>query len=151
MRESKPKILIIEDQEDDEVFLRNALKAAGAPEPWKVCRTGDSAREVLEKLNADDSPNGDPPDLIFLDLHLPGISGLDLLRWLRRQVAFEKVIVILLTGSREDFTLQSAHDLGANTYLSKPPSADSVRVILTALDRFNHDFEAGSMESPKEN
>lgn len=145
MRENYPQILIIEDNEDDEIFLRRALKGAGAEAPPQVYRTGEDAMAALEQMLAGESSGAAPPDLIFLDLRLPGMQGLQLLRWLRRQVFFEKVIVVLLTGSREEFTLQAAHNLGANTYISKPPSADSLRVILKALDRYASDFETGGI------
>lgn len=147
MREKYPQIVIIEDNEDDEIFLRRALKKAGAPVPAQVYRTGSEAIASFEKMLADGMSADTSPNLIFLDLHLPGASGLQVLRWVRRQVLFEKAIIVLLTGSREEFTLHAAHNLGANTYLSKPPSADSISVLLKAFDRYSSEYEAGIPET----
>ncbi|HEY9738421.1 MAG TPA: response regulator, partial [Trichocoleus sp.] len=72
------------------------------------------------------------PQLVILDLRLPGMSGLDLLRWIRQQPQFENLPTIALTayGNRD---LPRAYDLGISFYLLKPAEASSLAEVLEAL------------------
>ena len=71
------------------------------------------------------------PSLVLLDLKLPYRHGLEILEWLRQQKDLPQPFVAVLTGSNEPSDLKKAYDLGGNTYLVKPPSAQMIYDIIT--------------------
>ncbi|HLS28320.1 MAG TPA: response regulator, partial [Opitutales bacterium] len=81
------------------------------------------------------------PSLVFLDLHLAGRLGLEVLTWLRKQPHLDAIIVILLTASKEEEAISAAYEIGANSYLVKPPTVDSLKVLISALDQYEIELE----------
>ena len=111
--ESKPYILLVEDNEDDIDLTVRALKKQAAI-PVMVFRDGT---EVLEYLEA--HLEEALPALILLDLKLPKMDGIEVLRHLRAQPRTEKVPVVMLTSSSRKADLDAAYAAGANSYLVK--------------------------------
>lgn len=124
---SSPATLLIDDNEDDVFFMAQAVKAAGIKSPLYVVRDG---REALAYLKGEgkfaDRFTFPLPGLIFLDLKLPYVTGLTVLEWLREQLQFEKVVVIVLTSSQAPVDLNRAFQIGANSVLEKPPTAEKI-------------------------
>jgi DNA-binding response OmpR family regulator len=73
------------------------------------------------------------PFLVLLDLKLPFVSGLELLRWIREQSILETIIIVFLTSSREDRDIDTAYRLGANSYLVKPATAQKLDEMVKSL------------------
>ena len=88
--------------------------------------------DAIEWLRAA-SDKGTPPALILLDMHLPGGTGLDLLRWLRQRGRHRDVPVIMLTSSSELWEVNQAHDLGISSYLVKPVGLSALGDIVRSL------------------
>ena len=118
--------LLVEDNEDDVFFMRRAFQAAGLKNPLHIVTDGEQAIEYLSGqkrfLDRDKHPL---PDMIFLDLKMPGLNGFDVLRWIRHDFK-SNVPVAVLTSSPEEIDRQKARQLGADCYLLKPPEPGMV-------------------------
>jgi DNA-binding response OmpR family regulator len=136
-------LLVVEDEDNDVFFLERTIRKAGVNNPVQVVRNGQQAMDYLAGNGAFADRERFPlPCLVFLDLHLPGKSGLEVLTWIRKQAELEAVIVVLLTASKEEAAISTAYEIGANSYLVKPATTDSLIVLLKALDLYSHDLEA---------
>jgi diguanylate cyclase (GGDEF)-like protein len=114
-REDRPRLLLAEDDADDRAVLVEALE--GDYEVSSLA-AGDEALEAAREL---------PPDLALLDLHLPGLDGLEVLAALRADPQTAEVPVILVSGRADDATRVRALDLGAADFLQKPVSLGELR------------------------
>lgn len=115
------KVLLVEDNPDDEALTLRALKKAHIANPVVVVRDGAEAIEYLkcEGRHAGRDPQ-DVPQVILLDLNLPLIGGLDVLREVRATPHTQLLPVVVLTSSKEDEDLVASYKLGANSYVRKP-------------------------------
>ncbi|MBC7714630.1 MAG: response regulator [Rhizobacter sp.] len=114
-----PYIFLIEDNEQDEILTIKALKKNKVLNEIKVARDGAEALDILFK---EDAPQYavDLPQLILLDLKLPKIDGLEVLKQIRCNPKTKLIPVVILTTSKEDSDLVSGYELGANSYVRKP-------------------------------
>jgi two-component system response regulator len=118
--ESK-SILLVEDNADDEALMLRALRKSKITSEVVVARNGAEALDYL--LSAGDEAARDPaaqPTLILLDLNLPKVHGLDVLRRLRVDDRTKLIPIVILTSSKEHQDLVSGYSLGANSYVCKP-------------------------------
>lgn len=114
-------ILIAEDEEDYVLLLKRAFAEANIPNPIFSVATGRDAISYLKGENAYSRRDEYPlPDLLLLDLKLPGFSGLEILRWLRTQPTLLGLHVMVLTSSEQLNDVNDSYRLGANTFLMKP-------------------------------
>jgi two-component system response regulator len=118
---AEPTLLLVEDNPDDVELTRRAFARGNVPSHLVVAWDGE---EALDYLLASGAHAGrDPLDLphaVLLDLKLPKISGLDVLRRIRATETTRRLPVIILTTSREERDIASSYDLGANSYVRKP-------------------------------
>jgi CheY-like chemotaxis protein len=112
-------ILLVEDNPDDETLTRRALAKNNIQNEVIVARDG---AEALDVLFGTGPHAGHPtaPELILLDLKLPKIDGLEVLRRVRANEGTRLLPVVILTSSREERDLISGYGLGANSYIRKP-------------------------------
>jgi CheY-like chemotaxis protein len=109
-------------------FMLRAAKEAGIGSTFHVARDGQAAKDYLAGTGEfADRARYPLPKLMLLDLKLPYLSGLDLLRWLRAQPHLAGIIVIVLTSSQAPVDLNRAFQLGANSVLEKPPTSEKIR------------------------
>jgi two-component system response regulator len=114
-------ILLVEDNADDEALTIRALKKNNIGNELFVVRDGAEALEFLFCTGA--YANRDPhdkPQVILLDLKLPKIDGLEVLRRLRANASTHLLPVVILTSSREEQDMITGYSLGANSYVRKP-------------------------------
>jgi CheY-like chemotaxis protein len=127
-------ILLVEDNEDDVFLMRQSIKKAKITNPLQTVEDG---REVLNYLQGfgkfNDRAEFPLPFLILLDLKLPLLSGLEVLRWIRERPEFETMLVVVLTASQEERDVDSAYRMGANSYLVKPPSVEKLDEMTKSL------------------
>ncbi|MDO8544473.1 MAG: response regulator [Opitutaceae bacterium] len=117
-------ILLVEDNEDDVVLTKHALKAARVVNPIHVVDTGADAIDYLSGANRFRDRTKHPlPAVVFLDLKLPLMSGHEVLAWIRAQRHLESMVVVVLTSSDEPSDVRRSYSLGANSYLVKPLTA----------------------------
>jgi two-component system response regulator len=114
-------ILLVEDNPDDEALTLRALKKNRIANEVVVCRDGAEALDYLFSRGAFAGRDGsDLPQVILLDLKLPKVDGLEVLRQIRANGRTSIVPVVILTSSREDEDIARSYQLGANSYVRKP-------------------------------
>lgn len=114
-------ILLVEDNPDDEELTRRALKKSNVGNPLVVCRDGAEALDYLFARGAYANRNADEmPQVILLDLKLPKVDGLEVLRQLRADPRTKLLPVVILTSSTEDQDMLAGYGVGANSYIRKP-------------------------------
>ncbi len=114
-------ILLVEDNPDDEALALRALKKTTIPHEVVVVHDGAEAMDFL--LGSGGYSGRDTriaPDLVLLDLKLPKVSGLELLRQLRDHEQTRCLPVVVLTTSNEARDIAQSYELGANSYIRKP-------------------------------
>lgn len=113
---TRSRILLIEDNEGDVDLLRLAFAEAGVRVELRVCSDGPSAIDTLQEY----ARTGTLPDLVVLDLNLPGCGGLEVLAELRRLPAFAKVPVVVLTTSSASSDRHACERAKVTDYMVKP-------------------------------
>ena len=124
-------ILLVEDNEIDVVFFQRSLALAEANHTVTVSKNGEEAIEVLESVAPSDVPH-----LVFIDINLPGISGIELLEQIRRTRAMDRAVVFMLTTSDEKSDVDAAYANHAAGYIVKSLSARSK--IASLVDWYSH-------------
>ena len=117
-----PKIiLLVEDNPDDEALTIRALKQHNIANDVVVARNGAEALDYLFGTGAYEGRDlDDLPAVVLLDLKLPKIDGLEVLRRLRSDERGKLLPVVVLTSSKEDVDLAESYGRGANSYIRKP-------------------------------
>jgi two-component system response regulator len=114
-------ILLVEDNPDDEALTLRALKKNNILNEVIVARDGIEALDYLFATGAHAGREvSDSPQVILLDLKLPKMDGLEVLRQLRADERTRLFPVVVLTTSSEDRDILSSYELGANSYIRKP-------------------------------
>jgi len=126
------QILHVEDNPDDVMLMSLAFNRAGIGARLHVVNDGDEAITALEQS----SLNGGAPVCVLLDVKLPRVSGLEVLAWIREQPRLRRLPVILLTSSSQTADINRAYDLGANSFLVKPPDLDSLTQLVKTVAHY---------------
>jgi CheY-like chemotaxis protein len=134
MENSDKVILLVEDNEDDVFLMQRALKAAGVKNPLYTVTDGEQAVQYLSGAGEYSDRGKFPfPSLVFLDLKLPYMSGLEVLKWKQEARGLPETVFIVVTSSNEPSDLNSAYRLGASSYIVKPPTAEQLLEIARAF------------------
>ena len=123
-------ILLVEDNPDDELLALRAFKTNKVVNPVIVARDGQEAVDYLS-----DHANA-LPAFILLDLKLPKVSGLDVLKRVRENARTKLVPVIILTSSTNEPDLRASYSLGGNSYICKPLDFDIFTATIGRLARY---------------
>jgi DNA-binding response OmpR family regulator len=135
--DQKILIMLVEDNEMDVVLTLDAFKEAHLNNPIRVCRTGEDARNYLFRFGKYQDHDIYPlPELILLDLKLPGLSGLDLLKEIKTSPGLKSIPVIILSSSSEEGDRALGYDLGANSYLVKPISFEGFLEVVGKIKEY---------------
>jgi CheY-like chemotaxis protein len=127
-------VLLVEDTEDDVFFLKRALKEAQLHHPLQVVTDGQLAIDYLSGLGIyADREKYPVPFLVLLDLKLPYVMGLEVLKWIRERPEFETMLVVVLTSSQEDKDIRETYRLRGNSYLIKPPNRAKLLELVKSL------------------
>jgi len=130
-------ILLVEDDPNDLLFMKMALEDAGLKNPVAVAKDGNEAVAYLGGTGRFADRKKHPlPCLVLLDLKLPHVMGLDVLKWARTKSELRSIIVLVMTSSSHPGDIQAAYQLGANAYLVKPSSFDQLRVLAHSVKDF---------------
>lgn len=130
-------VLLVEDNPDDVLLTTRAFKRANLFSPIQVVEDGDKAVSYLSGAPPYDDRDRHPlPVLVLMDLKLPRRSGLEVLKWIRSVPALKALPVVVLTSSSEDRDVNSAYDLGANSYLVKPVGFDALFDMVKILQPY---------------
>jgi two-component system response regulator len=110
-------ILLVEDNEDDVLLTERAFRRANIGNPVVVARDGV---EALDYFFGPGAASRAMPQVVLLDLNLPRIGGLEVLRRLRESARTKTVPVVVLTSSKQEEDVLESYSLGANSYVRKP-------------------------------
>lgn len=111
-------ILLVEDNDGDANLVERAFDRRSLPGDLHVVQTGEAAIDWLFRRN--DFADAPRPDLVILDLNLPGTNGHAVLEEVRSDPALAEIPMVVLTGSRSEADVATAYENGANAYLVKP-------------------------------
>ena len=128
-------VLLVEDDDDTVLLIRRALQKAGVITPLQVAKSGEQAIEYLAGTGRYCDWKQFPlPSIVLLDLKMPGISGFEVLKWIRQQPGIKALRVAILTASTLQQDIKTAYDLGANIFLSKPMEASKLVELMEMLN-----------------
>jgi CheY-like chemotaxis protein len=134
--DAKPHILLVEDSEHDAIMFEQALLAARVDVRLTKLRDGQDALYYLTGLAANTDREEHPlPDIILLDLNIPRVPGLEVLRHIREQEELTDAVIIALTGSKEASDLQHANRLLVDAYLVKPHTFQGLVDLVHDINR----------------
>jgi CheY-like chemotaxis protein len=123
-------ILIVEDRPADLDLTKRALARRRVLNPIQEARDGEAALDYLGRWEAGEPP----PVFIMLDLKLPKVNGLEVLRRLKNHPKYSAIPVIVLTTSAEDLDVEEAYRLGCNSYIVKPVEFDKFVEVATQVE-----------------
>lgn len=130
-----PTILVVEDEEDSVLLLESAFRKAQFSNPVHRVSHGALAIEYLTQAVAKNRPVP-LPALILLDLKLPLVSGIEVLKWIRAHPTLYSRVVIIFTSSAEPRDIAEAYKAGANSYLVKPTNLSSLTELANGLKNY---------------
>ena len=121
-------ILLIEDNKDDVELTLHALRKENLANKIHVARDGEEALQFMFSDANHVAPSLDhPPRLILLDLKLPKVDGMEVLKRLKADPRTKTIPVVILTSSKEERDLVNGYNLGANSYIQKPVDFEQFR------------------------
>lgn len=126
----KEFLLLVEDDPDDEELTVDALVTGGLKTDIKVARDG---AEALQAISADGQQL---PRCVLLDLKLPKLSGLEVLRRIKGDARTRHVPVVVLSSSSQYADIRGSYDLGANSYVRKPVEAQAFLQAVQSLGAY---------------
>lgn len=130
-------ILLVEDEENDIVFMKMALEKAGIAGGLQIAEDGAQAIDYLGGRGAfADRARHPLPVLVLLDLKLPRVMGMDVLKWIRERPEFDMLVVVVLTSSQQRSDIAAACSLGANSYLVKPSNPLELGEMMELVKRY---------------
>lgn len=114
-------VLLVEDNPDDEELTRLAFEETRVANKLIVVRDGQEALEYLWRTGKySERDERETPQVVLLDLKLPKVDGLEVLRKIRQDERTKKLPVVVLTSSKEERDIVESYVLGANSYIQKP-------------------------------
>jgi CheY-like chemotaxis protein len=134
---SSPTILIVEDDENDQMFIRRAFKHSGVDFRLAVVNDGEEATMYLRgtDLYADRALHP-LPRLIMTDLKMPRMGGLAFLTWIKAQPVFRTIPTVVLTSSSDRADVAQAFARGASGYMIKPVQFDELKDVIRTIARY---------------
>lgn len=137
-------ILLVEDNPVDVDLTRRAFKRRSLLSPLHVARDGEDALAQLASWE-----HGQPPPaVILLDLKLPRISGIEVLRRIRAHPRFGTLAVVVLTSSAETSDVTAAYAAGASSYIVKPVDFDRFAVVCERIEQYWGEINTPPISSP---
>ena len=129
-----PVILVIEDSLPDFESVLRAFRKLGMKNPVSHCMSGEAALDFLYRRNEYADPAKSPrPDVILLDLNLPGTDGRDVLKEIKKDPDLRSIPVVVLTTSASYKDIHECYKAGANSYMVKPVDWTD---LCAALEKF---------------
>ncbi|WP_306060542.1 response regulator [Natronococcus wangiae] len=124
-------ILLVEDNPGDVRLIQEAFKETEIEQTHQVFTNGEDALDFLLESN-----ECSPPDLVFLDLNLPGKDGCEILETIRDDSQLERLPVIILTSSEDSDDVERCYRANANAYLTKPTDLDELVSVVKSVEQF---------------
>ena len=137
MLTDRSTVLLAEDDPDDVLLTQLAFERARLANPLQVVRDGEEAIAYLSGEGAFGDRGRFPvPILLLLDLNMPKVDGFQVLEWLRAEPRWRQLPVAIMTSSDHDPHISRAYELGADSYLIKPPDAAAMLNLVQRLHAY---------------
>jgi len=134
MNSTEVDILLVDDSQEDVDLTLHALRSENLANRVFIARDGEEALEFLFCSGAHAERSFDhPPKLVLLDLKLPKIDGMQVLKQVKRDERTRSIPVVLMTSSKEERDRVIGYNLGVNSYLQKPVDFDAFRKMVKLL------------------
>ena len=133
---SVPTILVVEDEEDSVILLESAFRRAEFSNPVHRVSHGALAIEYLSHSVLPENPPVPLPALVLLDLKLPLVSGIEVLKWIRAHPLLHSMVVIIFTSSVEPRDIAEAYRAGANSYVVKPTDLSALTDLAIGIRNY---------------
>ncbi|MFB3766636.1 MAG: response regulator [Methanotrichaceae archaeon] len=131
------EIVIIEDDPNDAELIIRVLRKHHLANKLILLKDGEEALDFLfRRGNFAGIHNSDSPKVILLDLKLPKIDGIEILRKIKSDERTRKIPAVILTSSKEDRDLRDAYDLGVNSYVTKPIEFEEFAKVVADLGMY---------------
>jgi CheY-like chemotaxis protein len=130
------RILLVDDSENDVILIKSALEEAHFGNEIVVAEDGEEALDFLYKKGKYTDYHGGDPIFILLDIKMPLMDGIEVLKVIRSDAAFNKVPVIMLTSSNDQHDLQVCYDNGANSFVVKPVNINDFIKMVKDLGQY---------------
>lgn len=133
----KATVLLCEDDPDDVLLTQIAFEKARLANPLQIAHDGEEAIAYLQgEGRFVDRTRFPLPILVLLDLKMPKLDGFYVLEWLRKQPNLNRLPVAIMTSSDHDPDISRAYQLGADSYLTKPPDAEALHALVQRLHAY---------------
>ncbi len=134
MNSNEVEILLVDDSQDDIDLTLHALRAENLANRVFIARDGEEALDFLfcKGPHAERSFEK-PPKLVLLDLKMPKVDGMEVLKQVKNDPRTRTIPVVLMTSSREERDMVSGYNLGVNSYLQKPVDFDQFRKMVKLI------------------
>ena len=126
------RIVLVEDEGADVLFMRKAFERGTLGFEVVACSSGPAFLAHMSEV----ASKQEPPDLVLLDLNLPGMSGLDILTQLRNGDVFPHVVVVVLTSSSYRREVTEVYVAGANAFVTKPARLADLDQLVAQIESF---------------
>ena len=134
MNANEVDILLVDDSKDDVDLTLHALRSENLANHVFVARDGEEALDFLFCSGPHAKRSFDhPPKLVLLDLKMPKVDGMQVLKQIKSDERTRTIPVVLMTSSREERDMFSGYDLGVNSYIQKPVDFDEFRKMVKLL------------------
>lgn len=140
MGSPKPVILLVENDKADQEIIRRIADQGATSAQLEIVSSGQEALDYLSRSGAYKDSVAPSPNLVLLDLNMPGLSGLDVLARIRGQRNTRSLPVIVLSTSDQESDIVQSYDLGANSFLTKPVKFDEFIRVIRELDEYWFDL-----------
>ena len=131
------RILLVEDSIQDVEIAKRAFAKGHIVEDLFVVRDGQEAIDYLYRQGKYQDPAVSPrPEMILLDLNLPKVGGIEILRRIKGDPGLRSIPVIILTASPNQEDILRGYDLGANTYIQKPVEFEGFMKVVNAIEEY---------------
>lgn len=128
-------ILLVEDDPADQKLIKISLKNQLIANDIKVANNGEEALDYLHNIKPNDSDNP-RPDLILLDLNMPGMGGKEFLRQIKLEENLKTIPVIILTTSESERDIFDSYKLQASGYIHKPVTLEEFKTIMEKIESY---------------
>lgn len=130
-------ILMADDDEEDRMLTRKAFELNRVGNELRFVEDGEDLLDYLYQRGKYGGGASAPrPGLILLDLNMPRMDGREALEIIKRDPALRRIPVVVMTTSEADQDIARSYDLGANSYITKPVTFESLAQVIKALDQY---------------
>ncbi len=136
MKGRQATILLVEDDVREQEIVRRIVDQGATSARLQIVSSGQEALDFLRHEGAYASSKPAPPDLVLLDLNMPGLNGIETLKNIRSYPKTKLLPVIILTTSERESDIIKSYECGANSYITKPVEYEKFIRVIREVDQF---------------